>query len=873
MNLYYSLTLRYLKQNKKRTIVTIIGIILSTSLICGIGNMVESFIDYQIRETIADKGDYHAMFHNVKKYNLNIITNSAGLCKSFIADSLGYSKLNNEKKNLVEVKEYDKSAFESYKVKLKEGKLPKNNNEIVLSESAIPLINKKVGDNITLDIGKRISADGKNLENSLENPIVWDHETIVNKKSKDFKIVGIMNKPKNDIGDDVVSSITYLDVNSKSKNDILKVGVSANKPKEIYKISESIARNLGLKKEVINSNSLDEKNNDNGVHYKNLSFNESLLRLKGASVYVNTNKATNLTIFIVIALVVICTIATVYNSFSISTSERRKQFGILNSIGATKNQVMKSVFIEAIIVGLIGIPVGLIIGTFAIDLVLKLIQVLFNNSQIASMNLRLVYNPYVIVLSALIVLFTIFVSAIFPAIKSAKTSPLECIRNSSNLKLGKVKNSKLIKLLFKTEGVLAYKNLRRNKKKFRITLFSLTISVVIFISFSGFLTLFEKANEINTGKITYDIRVWKSGIQEKNNIIEDLNEIKGIKKTTVTNDYGVGINVNENNINKKYKKIIDDSFSKKNKNNEVVYDFIMEQNGFHFISDKDIKTIKLKDGNFDKETAIKENGIILRNKSYYKEAGKAYDISLTNYKVGDTIDAYKMYRDKKDKEIIEPIKLKVLATTEDLPIGNNYSSYMGIDFITYNEVGTKLGYETNDSNIYIYSDKKENTRKAVNDIGKKYAYDVYDEVENALKTEQSIKIIKTFVYGFIFIISLVSIINIVNTISTNINLRKREFAIIKSIGTTPGGFNRIIYFESLLYGVLALMYGVPIAIGIDVLMNKTIGAVVELGMILPWDAVLVCVLGTFAVTFIASYIPMKKLNKESIIENIRQESI
>ncbi|MCU9808180.1 hypothetical protein LEQ06_08365 [Paraclostridium sp. AKS46] len=144
----------------------------------------------------------------------------------------------------------------------------------------------------------------------------------------------------------------------------------------------------------------------------------------------------------------------------------------------------------------------------------------------------------------------------------------------------------------------------------------------------------------------------------------------------------------------------------------------MEQNMFQFISDKDIKTIKLKDGKFDKETAIKENGIILRNKSYYREPGKSYDISLTNYKVGDTIDAYTMHRDEKDKEIIDPIKLKVLATTDDLPIGSKYSSYMGIDFITYNEVGKKLAYEINDSNIYIYSDKKENTRKAVKDIGK-----------------------------------------------------------------------------------------------------------------------------------------------------------
>ncbi|MBS6025145.1 MAG: FtsX-like permease family protein [Paeniclostridium sordellii] len=869
MNLYTSLTLRYLKENKKRTIVTIIGIILSTSLICGIGNIFESFMDYQIRETINRKGAFHATFHDIKKEDVDKITKSSGISKSSISDNLGYSKLSNEKKNLVQVKAFDKEGFEGYQIKLKEGRFPTNSNEIVLSERAMPLIDKKVGDSINLNIGKRVDKNQK----EIEIPIVHDNETIVDGKSKNFKIVGVMNKLEDDIDNDVVSGITYLDIKEKNKDDKVNVAICANEPSEIYEIAPAISKNLGLK--VASNDDSDDMiyNNDNGVAYENLSFNEHLLRLEGASAYANINRSINAAMFVVTTLVVVCTVATIYNAFSISINDRKKQFGILNSIGATKSQIMKIVFIEAIVVSVIGIPLGLITGTFAIDLIFKLIKYMFSSSVIAHLNLRVVYNPYVIILSALIVLLTILVSAILPALNAAKTPPLEAIKNSSSLKLGKVKDSKLVRLLFKTEGVLAYKNLRRNKKKFRITLFSLIISVVIFISFSGFVELFIKANEASVGQVNYDVRLWKGGILEGDKIIDDLNKVNGIKKISVKNDYGVAFDVKESNINKDYKDLIDKTFSKKNKNGETVYDFNYEQNTFQFTDDKDIDNLKLINGSFDKETAIKENGIILRNKSSYSEPGKKYDVSLTNYKVGDTINAYKFSRDENGKQINEPIKLKVLATTDDLLPGNKMSTYMGIDFITYNEVGSKLGYDINSGNIYINSDKSKDTRNALKKIGEKYGYNVYDEVDNALKMEQSIIAIKIFVYGFVLVISLVSITNIVNTISTNINLRKREFAIIKSIGVTPQGFNKMIYLESLLYGVLALLYGVPIGLLIDVIMNKIMGNVVQLGMILPWNSVLVSIVGVFVITFIASYIPMRKINKENIIENIRQESI
>ena len=875
MNLYTSLTLRYLKENKKRTIVTIIGIILSTALICGIGNIYESFMDYQIRKTIENDGDFHATFYDIKKDDLDYITKSAGLTKSGLSNNLGYAKISSDKENLMQVKAYDKTTFDGYQIKLKEGKLPTNNKEIVLSENIVSKIDKKIGDTITLDIGKRVDENGEEISG-------WqsENETLKDTKSESFKIVGIINKPGFEYEGGILTGITYLDINNQPANDSFNVSIAVKKPKEVYTIASQISKNLGLKsgtKEEGNEESAEENSSmhyssDTDEFYESLSFNEHLLRLQGASAYANINDSMTSIIALVTTLVIVCTIATVYNSFSISISERKKQFGILNSIGATKSQVMKLVFIEGILVSIVAIPIGLISGTIAIDLVFKVIQAFFKTSFIADMNLRVVYNPAIMILSTVIVLITILISALLPAISAAKTSPLEAIKNSGNYKLGKIKDSKLVRLLFKTEGVLAYKNLRRNKKKFRTTLFSLIISIVIFISFSGFMTLFLKANTVHMGQINHDIYMYKNGSSEDIKIIDELKNINGIKNIAINNDYGIGLNVKENDINTTYKDLIDNYYTKEKVGNEYSYDFISSL--VKMPGDTAINNLKLKDGSFDKETAIKENGVILVIESYYEEKGKKGEVVLTNYKVGDTIDAYiTNYDQDTDKEIKENIKLKVMAITDDLIPGSYNYNYMGIDFITYDEVGEKLGFKPLNGSIYMSTDKEDNTRKEIKEIANKEGFKVIDEIEEAKAMEQSIMAMQVFVYGFITVISLVSVTNIVNTISTNINLRKRELAIIKSIGVTPGGFNKMICLEGLLYGILSLLYGLPIGIGMVVLMNTLLGDVIQFGLVLPWSGIIICIVGIFVITFIASYIPMKKINKENIIENIRQESI
>ena len=873
MNLYSSLTLRYLKENKKRTIVTIVGIILSTALICGIGNIFESLMDYQIRETIESYGSFHATFDDIKKEDTNLITKSAGISKYGYSNRLGYAKIDDKQNNLIDVKAYDKAMFDSYNLKLKEGKFPTSEKEIVLSEAFLALSNKKVGDTINLKIGERVSPDGDDTSGTW----VSDNEKIINAKSKEFKIVGIINKPGYEYGKQVINGITYLDINKIPSNSPLNVSICANSPEKIYEVAPAISKNLGLKIEDTEEKGASYNyNNKNGLYYEKLTFNENLLRLLGASAYENKNDSMNRIIILITSLVIICTIATVYNAFSISISERKKQFGILSSIGATKSQTMKLVYLEAFIVSLIGIPIGLLSGTFAVDIVFKVIQSLFGSSSIADMNLRVVYSPYVIILSTIIVLVTIFISAILPAISASKISPLDAIKNSSDLKIGKIKDSKIVRALFKTEGVLAYKNLRRNKKKFRITLFSLIISVVIFISFSGFMDLFMKARSVQMGEMNYDLYLDKSPSKNDGDIVDELKNVNGIKKISMGSYYEIIVDLSEKNINEKNKDLVKSYYKHtkhKNKdNNETIYS--VDHATIKLPGDMEIKDINLKEGSFNKEDAIKENGVILVNKSYYQDTDKEGEMEMTNYKVGDTVKAsIRSYNEEGIEEEGKDITFKILGITDDLPTGSSTYSYMGLDFITYDEVGEELGFELLKNSMYIVSDKEEDTRKVVKEISDKYGYNVDDQTEYAQEREDTLKAMQLFVYGFITVISLVSVTNIVNTMSTNINLRKRELSIIKSIGITPGGFNKMIYLESLLYGALSLLYGVPIGLGLVVLMNVLLGDVIMFGLELPWSSVLICGIGIFIITFISSYIPMKNINKENIIESIRQESI
>ena len=862
MNLYTSLTLRYLKQNKRRTLVTIIGIILATALICGIGNICTSFMDYQMRDQIQVSGDFYATFSNIDKEKAQIVTKSSNVTRYGYSQSLGGTILDKEKNIELYINAYDKNKIESYRLTLKEGKYPKNKNEIVVSEGLLKHLNKKIGDKVTFEIGDLEYTEGTDIPK------------LINPQKNTYKIVGILNKTPLSYNSQFFA-LAGFDINAVSSKDKFDVSICTKNPKDIYNTAISIGQNIGL---VQKDDPKDKSYNYDGqtsLYFKDINYNEGLLRLLGASSYDNINTTLILIVGLVASLVIIATIATIYNSFSIAISERKKQFGILNSIGATKSQIMKLVFLEGFLVSIVGIPIGLLSGTVAIDIVFKVIKTFFKTSMFGELDLRVVFSPIVLILSTLVILLTIFISALIPAINAAKISPLEAIKNSSNLKVGKIKSSKLVKKIFKTEGELAYKNLRRNKGKFRITLFSLVISIVIFISFNGFVDMFVEANQINYGSITNDLTLYENNLLTKEEVqktIDELKKINGLKDVAIDKGYNLNVHVDEKNINKDLRESLKQS-----------HYVDMDNSNYNFINSRlyipgyfSISNIKLSEGKFDRKTAKAENGVILVRYSYQESLAKKGKVVLSNYKVGDTLNCTITSYDSDGKESEKEVKLKILAITDEILTGNQQYPETSFGVVAYDDLIPSLGItdDKSSSNLYyVATNQEKSTRDEVKKVAEENNLSVMDSIDEAQKLEQTMNVMKIFVYGFIVVISLVSVTNIINTISTNINLRKREFAIIKSIGVTPQGFKKMIYMESILYGILSLLYGIPIGICMNVLMNKILEGVITVQTLIPYKAILICVVAIFIITFIASYIPLKKISKENIIDNIRQESI
>jgi putative ABC transport system permease protein len=328
----------------------------------------------------------------------------------------------------------------------------------------------------------------------------------------------------------------------------------------------------------------------------------------------------------------------------------------------------------------------------------------------------------------------------------------------------------------------------------------------------------------------------------------------------------VKIDINEDNINKEYKDILDANLEKETKEGKTFYKMVNTE--LNFPGDSYIENINLIDGEFDKQRAIEENGVILVNKSFYREKYKKGEITLTNYKVGDTIKV--SIDDFNTNETFEAY-LKIMAITEDKIIKSDNYKYVGLDFITYDEVSNNLGMTLDKNSIYI--DSSEKNLDNIIEIATKNSWSYINQIEEYKALNQEITVISIFVYGFIAVISLVSATNIINTISTNIILRKRELAIIKSIGVDKFGFNRMIYLESILYALTSLIYGISFGAIFSLLMNFIIGDIVVFDIILPIKAIIISIFAVFIIVFVSAYIPMRKLNDKNIIENILKENI
>ena len=849
MSILNRLTIKNLRLNKKRTIVTIIGIILSTALMVGIGLLFSSFQDLMIRDTIGYSGKYEAKYNDVDLIKLNDIKNKN--FTYFYEKPIGFSKIesSNEYKPYMYITSVNKEYFNE--LKLVDGSFPKNENEIVISNHVITNgeLNYKVGDIVTFKYGKR-NIEGND---TLANSELVDGEFLTNEGTYTYKIVGIVDRSNFESYSASGYTAFTVDVNSDKGN--VNLYVMFNKNKKIIKQSEELAKEL----------------NYNG----DINYNSTLLALYGESTYGNVMSSMGGMMIIMLSLVSIGCIIVIYNSFAISVMERKKEFGLLSSIGATKRQLSHTVFFEAVVVGVIGIILGIIGAYIGIGCVILIINNLI--SDMLEYKLHLVTNPLFIVIPVIFMIVVIGVSAFIPSRRASKVSPIEAIRQNDDIKINKkkIRTSKLALKLFGIEGEIALKNIKRNKKKYRVTIVSLFISIVLFISFSSYMNYTLNTASSVMGEVPYDYQISYFG-DDPNNDKEALDKINEIVKSSDVKEY-VSYSVSNLSIIGNY------TYS------DEYLDFYKSaygENGIKALNNlkyQSIYILVLDDNSYNKYKkliGLDKDSVILLNKfkgvSYGNNKRVNYDIpvinsgniniKICNFDNDDDVDTTKYCNKKIDN---------IFVTNKSFDLIEEFS-YMDYFKLIVNK---KLYDSISDSSTHytqfnIISDNTNNIDKLTKELDK-YSNVNYTNIKEAMKQANNlILVVKILMYGFISLVTLIGVTSVFNTISTSMALRKREFAVLRSIGLTNRGFNKILFFESLFFGMKSLIFAIPVSIGITVLIHYALADMVSIStIIIPWKYIIISIVSVFVIVLLTMMYSTSKIKKHNIIEQIREENI
>lgn len=848
MSILNDLTIKNLKLNKKRTIVTIVGIILSTALMVGIGLLFSSFQDYMIRETISYNGKYEAEYGDVSLDKLNSIDKKD--FSYFYQKPIGFSKFDsaNEYKPYIYISSVDKEYFNE--LHLISGRFAENDSELVISNhiNTNGGASYKIGDIITLKYGERV-IEGVN---TLANNEYYEEETLNIVGEKTYTIVGIVER--SNFEDYSASGYSTFTLDMNDKDGTANVFVMFNNKKKIIKQSEDLAKKLG---------------------YNNaISYNSTLLALYGESTYGNIMKSMITMIVIMLSLVSIGCIVVIYNSFAISVMERKKEFGLLSSIGATKKQLSYTIFFEALIEGIIGIILGICGAYIGIGTVILIINNLIGD--ILVLKLNLVTNIVFIIIPVIFMILVIFISALVPSRRAAKVSPIEAIRQNDDIKINKkkIKTGKLVNKLFGIEGEIALKNIKRNKKKYRVTIVSLFISIVLFISFSSYMNYTIDTASSVMGEVPYDYQISYFG---DDNDIDALDKISEIIKSNDVKEY---VSYSASNLSiignytysdeylDFYKSAYGDDGIKALTNLKYQYISI-------YILD-DISYNKYKE-----LIGLDKDSVILLNKfkgvSYGNNKRVNYDIPVINN--GDiNIKICNFDDNDEDVDTTKYCNKKIdniFITNKSFDLIEEFSYMSDFKLI----VNKKLYDNISDSGTHytqynIISDNTDNIDKLTKELDK-YDNVNYTNVKESMKQANNmILVVKILMYGFIGLITLIGVTSVFNTISTSMALRKREFAVLRSIGLTRKGFNKILFFESLFFGLKSLIYAIPVSLGVTIIIHYALADMMSINsIVIPWKAIIISIVSVFVIVLLTMMYSTSKIKKHNIIEQIREENI
>lgn len=876
MNILNKLTIKHLKMNKKRTIVTIMGVVLSTALMVGIGLIFSSIYDYVYKESINDYGPHH-VFMKIPEEKTDLLEKNSHIKDYFYLSGVGFAKLEgseNAYKPYLYIASLDKKESFSH-LHLLSGRYPENDKEIVISKhiSLNGGVSFEVGDTITLQLGKRFLFD----EEISSNFVHYDmEEEFRPTKTQEYTVVGVVERSY--LESYSAPGYMVFTLNSSEKESSGYAYITYKNVKDTYKLTEILATSLGYQSNFTIGNDV--------AYYDEIEYNNTIISLSGVTPYNNVSSALMSVIVIILGLISIGCIVVIYNSFAISVMERKKQFGLFASIGATPKQLRKTVFFEAFLVSIIGIPLGILGAIIGIGIVVQIVNTLL--SEIVTIPFSLSFYPLFIIVPILFMIVTIYISAYLPAFRASKTSPIVSIRQNDDIKRKKDRKflSRFVHKVFGIEGEIAYKNKRRNKKKYRITIISLVTSIVLFVSFSGLIDYALNTTSTLTHVPNYNLSVTGNYFFENDKsyseLLERIRAFDEVEEVVKWDSVNFFLEMEDGSV-------FDPEYIKK-----CLQEFI---DGGEAVNSY-FRIIRLDAASYEtykKEVGIKENKPILVNQT------RVTDYESSDYKVHlftpfshlselpltfESVSSCEgMGCEIEDRPL--GITLKDIVLTEKIPHLleseiYNYGFMLIVDDATFQAIVEKRQALDEDfTNYMVHTFISAPTYQEVDPYLSKlvesntYLSISYRNIDKEYQqAKNGILIVKILVYGFITLVTLIGVTSVFNTIHTSIALRRKEFSMLRSVGLTPHGFNKILYFESLFVGLESLFIGIPLSLLVIYLLYMSFDRIVSFSsMLIPFKSIGIAFIGVFVIVLLSMWYASSKIKKENILDALREENI
>lgn len=585
-------------------------------------------------------------------------------------------------------------------------------------------------------------------------------------------------------------------------------------------------------------------------------------------------------------LVAFMSVTVISNIFTVSANKRIQEFGILKCVGGTTKQIKASVIYEALWLCLIGIPLGLILGTLIGYIGVRVTGHFV--SDINDLSKSIIMRPFSFSLpfcvSAWTYLFAAFFSFLIvlasakkPAKAVGKLTAIQCVKGlaeSKDFNEVEVKDGLTEKILG-CEGAIAYKNIKRNKSGYKATIRALSLGILLLLltgGLSGQAKEFKEWMNPNSKEMMVDycsireIEVHKKTGKKEEKIVAPISAVNYNEIAEKLSEYGA-----------------------------TVYGIGSDACTYHALMNRDVLTEEMLQAPdiFDENKETKVELVAVDDKLYRKlcdRAGTAYGSNLL-------INTY-AYNDNGRIKTIIPFKEGVTEITmvdaadekKTFRVGGilDQEDLKEQGFHEMNPYPVRMVVPDIDARFFSWfcmpDDEEaytEYARKIMDEYYPILTEDSYVEqgytvriarVDTMVKMlNVAIVLAEIVLYGFVILLIFMGFTSVVSTLATNIRIRSREFAILKSVGMTNTSLRKMIYCESIICMIKAFIPGITFGIAIPFVINLSIRKAFPVLYSIPWGILVVGIAALIVIVMLITCLEMNKLKDKSIIDEIRMD--